>query len=192
MTDHDPRARRQTERLDRLERLNARWRWICLAAIALLAVVSLRVSPLFGRADRLVAREIVLKDREGRARAELRANGPGRGPEILFRDDRGDDQLRLAADQRATQLEFRRDGAARVELRANPDGSSGLTLYDLHERPVNSLYVDQNRTGALDLVDDDGVRASIRPGPGPAPAAIAGPTAEAWTPATAGSPTPSQ
>lgn len=151
------------ERLETLEQANNRLRTECrrwrrggmvvLAGVGILALAgAARTWPT------LEAKEFVLRDAEGVARAAL-ALRPDGTPGLGFFDKQGQVRLSLELglnDAPGVNL-YGQDGALRAALALRPDGTPGLGLFDHQRRPRLSLDLGMDDAAGVNVYGEAGV-----------------------------------
>jgi hypothetical protein len=169
-TPPSPQLKAVVDRLTRLEEQHRRLQRLSagLFGIAVLLTVVLAVVLFIRTRPRtaLEARQLVLRDEEGRARVVLGAGEAG-GVRLTFQDDQEKGRLELALDGGGPAVTLRDEqGRARALLASRAGGAVNLTFQDDREKgrlelalqkngPRMSVYDDNLRGGALFSVDDN-------------------------------------
>jgi len=151
---NDAEVKNLMRRMEAVERENRRWQWMVtgtLAVVAAMVVLAQATPTKFGKV--LEAERFVLRDTNGRSRAEL---GLVDGASVLLlNDEDGKPGVALSVfpdgPRRVSLLD--RDGRTRSVLTARADGDSGLRLFDKNLMHRASLDVMEDGRPILRLAD---------------------------------------
>ncbi len=146
----EPTMESVLRRLNRMERENRRWKWlVCTTLVMIAAAVVL--SQVFPRTV-LEARKFVLRDADGKSRAELGLMTDGTS--VLVLNDENEKPgvaLSVLPDGPRTLSLLDTDGKTRSVLTARADGDSGLRLFDKNRTHRASLDVNADGKPILRL-----------------------------------------
>ena len=138
------------ERLDGLERENRILRRIAAALVLVSVLIAVEGGRDRRSSTRVVdAERVVIRDKEGRLRAELGVDASGL-PGLRLRDARGREQvaLQVSSDDFAT-LSLNDRGEPRVSLDSSADGSAALRFYDRAQKSSSALFMWPDSTAGL-------------------------------------------
>ena len=143
-------------RLERLERQQRRWR--ALAIVAALGVTTLGLMGQRYAGRTVEAERFVLRDAEGRARAELlMVDNKEQSVALRFKDADGNPRLTVGTENGAALLVLNEQGGKlRAGLVTLPHGAPGLNLYDSSGKPRAELSLNRDGAPALTFNDRDG------------------------------------
>jgi len=143
-------------RLERLERQQRRWR--ALAIVAALGVTTLGLMGQRQAGRTVEAERFVLRDAEGRARAELLiVDNKEQSVALRFKDADGSPRLTLGTENGAALVVLNEQGGKlRAGLVTLPHGAPGLNLYDSTGKPRAELSLNRDGAPALTFNDRDG------------------------------------
>ena len=143
-------------RLERLERAQRRWR--ALAIVAALGVTTLGLMGQRYAGRTVEAERFVLRDAEGRARAELlMVDNKEQSVALRFKDADGAPRLTVGTENGAALIVLNEQGGKlRAGLVTLPHGAPGLNLYDSTGKPRAELSLNRDGAPALTFNDRDG------------------------------------
>jgi len=143
-------------RLERLERQQRRWRALAIVAALGIASVALMGQKPTGRT--VEAERFILRDADGRARAELlMVDGKEQSVALRFKDADGMPRLTVGTENGAAVLVLNEQGGkVRAGLVTLPHGAPGLNLYDGTGKPRAELSLNRDGAPALTFNDRDG------------------------------------
>lgn len=144
--------------LERLELLEREKRQLLIIVLVLFGTTIASVA--FGtnllRPTRVAeAEKFILKDNQGRIRAQL-GTDPDGSPKLSLLDDRGHDQVALRGQVDADgSLEFYDRGQLRIAMAVSPGGTASLDFYDKAHRGRAGLYLWPDGTTEFGLRNGD-------------------------------------
>lgn len=153
---NDAEVKNLIRRVEAAERENRRWQWMVTAALALTAALVIVNQAMPARLGKILeAERFVLRDAEGRYRAEL---GFIDGASVLLLNDRNERPgvalSVLPNGPRRLHL-LDREGRTRSVLTARVDGDSGLRLFDQNLVHRASLDVMEDGRPILRLAEKE-------------------------------------
>lgn len=152
---HEPTVETLVRRLSQMERENRRWKWLMTVTLAVIgaAIVVNNVVPR----TVLEARKFVLRDADGKSRAELGLTMDGSSV-LVLNDEEGSPGVALSVlpdGPRSVSLADE-NGKTRSVLTARADGDSGLRLFDKNRTHRASLDVRADGSPILRLSPEEG------------------------------------
>lgn len=151
---NEPTMESVLRRLHRMERDNRRWKWLVTVTLAMIAA-AVTLTQVFPRTV-LEARKFVLRDADGKSRAELGLMEDGTSI-LVLNDENGSPGVAVSVlpdgPRRVSLLDT--DGKTRSVLTARADGDSGLRLFDKNRIHRASLDVDADGKPILRLSPED-------------------------------------
>ena len=147
---NEPTIETLVRRLSHMERENRRWRWLVTVTLATLAAAVI-VGHLVPRKV-VEARRFVMRDADGRSRAELGMTTDGTSVLVLNdKDERPGVALSVLPNGPRTVSLLDENGKTRSVLTARVDGDSGLRLFDENRTHRASLDVKADGSPILRL-----------------------------------------
>jgi len=147
---NEPTIETLVRRLSHMERENQRWKWLVTVTLATLAAAVI-VGHLVPRKV-VEARRFVMRDADGRSRAELGMTTDGTSVLVLNdKDERPGVALSVLPDGPRTVSLLDENGKTRSVLTARVDGDSGLRLFDENRTHRASLDVKADGSPILRL-----------------------------------------
>jgi hypothetical protein len=139
------------QRLETLEREKRQVLWVVSILFVAIMVVVCLDSGLLGRERVAEAERFVVKDRQGRVRAELGTDFEGE-PRLALRDVEGREQVTLVGrDGSDGSLAFLESGQLRMRLGTFGGGGANLDLFDHSGRSRAGMYLWPDSTVGLNL-----------------------------------------
>jgi hypothetical protein len=147
-------------RLERLERVHRRWRvlgWTLIALVGGVVLMGAMASQRQEVATETRTRALVLVDREGKPRVDLRVAADD-STHLALMDREGINRISLSvlSHQGAHVMLMDPDGRARASLSVLGDGRPGLSLFDGDARPQVRLGVFPDGKPAVAVFSRDG------------------------------------